>query len=264
MKRLCVLALLICGTGSLLMAAEPGDSTAAQRADSSGFSVLTVESALPGVRVFVDSTLVGETPVGEIRISAGTHVLRFVHPDYRNWLHAVLVDTVAVHPGDRVHEVAAFPSVLSVNSEPYAASVVWNDSVIGETPLRLAHPPASGSLSVSKPGYDTATVTLPSAGGDLDVRLHPFEFPAGGEEASLAANGSGAPLPMYLTAGVTIVGGIAAAYFKIQADDHYQDYLQTNNAAELDQVHHLDLLAGVSLAVSQVGFLSLAYFLLSR
>ncbi len=64
--------------------------------------------------------------------------------------------------------------------------------------------------------------------------------------------------------GVGVAGGIAAAYFKIKANAYYDAYLSTGDRESLRETHRFDTMAAVTLALSQIGLVIVAYCLLSE
>jgi hypothetical protein len=70
-------------------------------------------------------------------------------------------------------------------------------------------------------------------------------------------------LRFYLAGGATILSGVAAAYFKIKADDRNALYELTGDPALRDETHRLDTAAGISLLATEIGFALLTYYLLS-
>lgn len=65
-----------------------------------------------------------------------------------------------------------------------------------------------------------------------------------------------------LLGSAAVFGGIAA-YFKIQADKKYDDYLQSKNQSLLDEVTRLDLYSGISFGLLQINFGYLIYKILT-
>ncbi|MBA4405801.1 hypothetical protein C0389_00860 [bacterium] len=61
-----------------------------------------------------------------------------------------------------------------------------------------------------------------------------------------------------LLGSAAVLGGIAA-YFKIQADKKYDDYLQSKNQSMLDEVDRLDMVSGISFGLLQINFGYLIY-----
>lgn len=61
-----------------------------------------------------------------------------------------------------------------------------------------------------------------------------------------------------LLGSAAVLGGIAA-YYKIQADHKYDDYLESKNQSDLDEVDRLDLYSGISFGLLQINFGYLIY-----
>lgn len=66
-----------------------------------------------------------------------------------------------------------------------------------------------------------------------------------------------------LLGSAAVLGGIAA-YFKIQADRKYDDYLQSKNQSVLDEVNRLDMVSGISFGLLQINFGYLIYKFLTE
>ncbi|HEV8537824.1 MAG TPA: PEGA domain-containing protein [Bacteroidota bacterium] len=255
----------ICLLGSLVVSA--GMSSAEPVTDDSSRSpaqdaLLSVQSNVAGVKVFVDTLLLGETPVEDARVTAGEHILHFVHPDSKNWLLPAIVETLVVAPSDHIVRTATFPTVYHIISNPYGAEVYYNDSVIGQTPLIFAAVTERGVVTLRHGGYDDQILPLPDGGGLLHATL-PSRI---GEAPSPLLNGEEVKslTPVYLATGTAIFSGALAAYFKIKADGYYNDYKKSGDTGALDRVRRLDTLSGVTLLTSEVSLFVLSYLLLSR
>lgn len=61
-----------------------------------------------------------------------------------------------------------------------------------------------------------------------------------------------------LLGSAAVLGGVAA-YFKIKADNKYDEYLSTKNQSTLDEVDKLDLISGISFGLLQINFGYLIY-----
>jgi len=68
---------------------------------------------------------------------------------------------------------------------------------------------------------------------------------------------------LYIVAGTGLLSGIAAAYFKQQADRVFDDYQRTSNPSLLDRTRLYDKWSGVALVIFELSFAALTYFLLS-
>jgi hypothetical protein len=241
------------------------DSNAAQ--DSAG--ILTIQSDVDSAVVFLDSTRVGVTPLVLRDVRPGMYSLKVVHPDLGNWLTGSITDSVEIGPGEEKSLRYAFERRFLVLSIPSGAEVVVQDSVRGLTPylMKLGEQEALPRITLRKPGYDTAEVTLSDAPrGVKTVSLEKRWQPESGEETpnELASGDEGGALHIYLTGAATVLAGAAAAYFKIQADNKNSEYLRNLDPSLRSETRRLDTASALCLTASQVGFGLLAYFLLAE
>jgi hypothetical protein len=223
--------------------------------EAGGF--LTVRPA--GVRVVVDSLAPMVSPVDSLPLHAGRVVLQIFPGRDAAWSEPLLSETLTVAPGEHVVRETAGLAVWRVTSEPFGASVSVRDSVLGTTPLLLSSRMRGKFLRFQKPGYAALYTTL--HGGDLHVALQPLPGYAG---PSLGGASSRNMTPVYLTAGVSVLAGAGAAYLKIKADGRYADYRRSGASKDLDDVHRLDRLSGISLAASEIALFLLTFQLFSR
>ena len=92
---------------------------------------LSVQSDSSVVTVYVDTTLIGRTPIDSVSIDAGKHVLHFVQSNTLNWYQSPVVETVIVAPGEHVKRDVRFSSfgyTPHVIPSPWQ-SVSLNDSL---------------------------------------------------------------------------------------------------------------------------------------
>ncbi len=68
--------------------------------------------------------------------------------------------------------------------------------------------------------------------------------------------------PVIISSALTAGGGIMSYYFKKLANDNYDYFNNTGDQSALDRKKKYDVISGISLAVFQVGFAGLIYFLL--
>ncbi|MCF8260443.1 MAG: hypothetical protein K9J12_06690 [Melioribacteraceae bacterium] len=67
---------------------------------------------------------------------------------------------------------------------------------------------------------------------------------------------------LYLVASAAILG-VSAAYFKVNADNKYDEYLSTKNSSFLDETERLDLISGISFAALQLNIGYIVYKLIA-
>jgi hypothetical protein len=222
-----------------------------------GGGFLTVRPA--GVRVVVDSLAPLVSPVDSLPVHAGRVVLQLFPGRDGAWSEPLVSETLNVAPGEHVVRETAGLAVWRVTSEPFGASVSVRDSLLGTTPLLLPSRMRGQVLQFRMAGYEDALAPL---GGDLHLALQPL---AGVPGPSLGGGAASRNMtPVYLTAGVGVLAGATAAYLKIKADGRYADYRRSGAGADLDDVHRLDRLSGISLAASEIALFLLTFQLFSR
>ncbi len=232
------------------------------------FAVLTVTSPVAGVIVFLGDSSLGTVPVKVRNVNPGIHVLRYIYPGGRDWEHPALTDTVVVRSGEQIERTAVFPSYIRITSEPYGAAISVNDSMLGTTPYLLSSSsPLGGMILFSKEGCEP--VRLPISGNEKEIhavlkRTKGSDSLGNVKSPYLAQNQQEVSVPVIVSTGAAILAGASAAYFKVKADNYYQDYQASGDAAALSNVTKFDRFAGISLAVCQINLGFLVYYLLSH
>jgi hypothetical protein len=220
---------------------------------------------LPGIKVFADSQYVGTAPFTAFSRVEGEHILRYVPPDSGRWPSTAVVETLTFRRGGRLVRTLGVPSTCHLTTEPYGATVRRDGVELGVTPLDVQFTSTKSLVTLEKAGFETATVPLSGGEPWIHLLLHPKEgVPADPQALYLGGEQSKNMLPIYVTTGATVITGTAAAILKIKADNRYDDYRQSGDARALTDVRRLDLASGVSLALSELSLVGLAYFLLSH
>jgi hypothetical protein len=160
------------------------------------------------------------------------------------------------------------------------SSIVYLDGVfVGRTPLKLDSVAAGPHVLLvfapkeaswfGKP--DSAHFLLdPGMNMDLTFQVRtPLQFkpslvPVVSPLLQDSDGSNGRSLAIWASGGVTVVAGIAAAYYKIAADERNDSYLLTGNRALRDERRRLDTLSGIAFAAMQLGFAVFSYLLLSE
>jgi hypothetical protein len=231
----------------------------------SSYSSMSVISPIDGVRIYVDSLFFGFTPQDSIRISSGFHILRFIHPDHRNWFIRAVVETVQLKPHEHIIRDVRFPRLCRITTNPFNATAMMGDSVCGTTPLMIPMTGGGVNLSISKDGFNGITRRFEGDHEQFHIDLERSFIPKMNDGSLyLSPISSKGNTTVYFSAGATLLAGAAAAYFKIKADNSYSDYRLTGDPAALDKVHSLDTASGVSLIVAEISFFLMSYLLFSQ
>lgn len=228
---------------------------------------ITIQTDVDSALVIIDSVQVGLTPLTIDTLSQGIHSITLHHPDLENWLTGSISDSFVVS-GEGKTLLYKFTPRLLVTSKPFGADVFLRDSLIGTTPLILNNGAliTPSSLRLQKSGFEPSVLEMSeNKRCVLTVNLKEI-WQSGANEESIFrepyTKGS-SNLRMYLTGATTILSGVAAAYFKVKADNRYSSYIQGRDPILLEETNRLDTAAAVALVATQVSFALFTYFILS-
>ncbi|MCF8396372.1 MAG: hypothetical protein K9H06_20950 [Melioribacteraceae bacterium] len=141
-----------------------------------------------------------------------------------------------------------------LDTDPQNVYVYNSDTLIGYTPLFIKED--LRTLTLQKRKYDKKKITLTDFKNYQPVNLN---YAGGSESLDFVKS------PWFkVLIGSAVVLGAGAAYFKIQADQEYENYLSNNSAASLDKTDKYDLYSGIALTGLQINFGMLIYFFLTE
>ena len=227
-------------------------------------ATMRITTAPSGATIILDSSSLGTTPLEVKNILPGVHILHYIHPEKNSWLHPSIEESLIVKNGQHVERDIHFPLVYHITSDPFGASVIENDSIIGKTPMILSTPSGLTSITLTKNGYENAAAVLPSAGGEVHVQMEAQKNISGNTSDLLMNDRTKNSTHAYIVSGAAVVSGVVAAYFKIKADGRYADYRNTGDTGILTEVHRFDTISGVALVSCQASLILLSYLLLSK
>lgn len=144
-----------------------------------------------------------------------------------------------------------FNEVL-LNSSPQDAYVFYNDSLIGNTPLFVQS--SFRNLTLRKSGYDDIKVLF----NDITPsKLVSMNYNGQEKEKSFFEK----DIFKILTAGIVVLGG-TTAYFKLKADNKFEEYQFSGNSNFLDDTRKYDMISGITFTALQINFGLLLYYFL--
>jgi hypothetical protein len=229
---------------------------------------LTVESRPPGAAVYIDSVLVGTTPLREQETTVGQHTLRLVYPSPTSWLAVTKTVAIVVQTGQEARYDIELGSVFTILSTPSGASVLFQERDLGTTPLLYrSERLLSGTLLLKKDGFEPVVISLdqeypvPSriALKPLnDINRLPDVLPPDYQESVSPRWAT------YVAASTMILSGVLSAYWKDRANNDFDRYRLTHDPALLASTQRLDRRSGIAITISHLSFAALAYLLLSE
>ena len=212
---------------------------------------ITINSDIGNVNIFVDDSLFGSNKNVVAEIPVGIHKIIIVEDNYR-WDAKKIVDTLNIQNCKDTTVNFKFLSDVLLNSEPGNAEVFSGDSLIGYTPLRI--PLGLQNIKLQKNGYEGKVINY----SDLNL-LKPIKLNFTGEYK----DGSFFNKTLFrVLLGSMITLGATTAYFKLKADNYFDDYKASGDHALLDKTHKYDLISGVSFVALQINFGLIVYYFL--
>lgn len=130
---------------------------------------VSISSNPAGARVVINLQDMGVTPLMLTNIQAGTYQIQVLHKEYEPWQ-----ETISVGAGATTNVAAALVAKgggssagsLLVTSAPSGASVWFDGTPRGTTPLRIPSPaPGSHTMILEKDGYEKFETTVTVTGG---------------------------------------------------------------------------------------------------
>lgn len=231
---------------------------------------LEVRADRDSATVYLDSVMIGRTPLVLDTVAPGSHIVRVVPPHPEEWNTGPVTDTVDLVAGQPNIFTFSLRSFISLTSIPPGASLYINDSLAGVTPLLLkpndVH--AGVDMTLKMPGFEPAGIGQEAmTGSALRIALKAgWKTPADETTPFLTGGEHWNPrrIGLYVSGGISILAGVAAAYFKIAADDKQSAYMETGDPSLLADRRRLDTWAGVSLAATQAALAILSYLLITE
>ncbi len=213
---------------------------------------ILVKTDTPSAKIYIDDHLAGRGSA-DVRLEKGSYLI-VVMEEADRWNSHSFEDTLRVKECNDTVLTYNFKSEVYLDTEPQDAYVYRDSVLIGHTPLFLSV--NSGSILLKKPGFEEKIVDADNLRNKAKVKLN-FTGEKKGE------NFFEKNIFKLLVGGIVAFGGVSA-YYKLKADDNFDQYQFSGNQYYLDQTHKYDLIAGIAFGAVQVGFGFLIYYFLSE
>ncbi len=202
--------------------------------------------------VYLNNDVVGN---GSMQLELDPGLYNVVVKETNNiWGNRTLEGSVNIKACNHQTLTFYFDDEVYLRTDPQDAAVFNNDSLLGYTPLYLAD--NYTNLQLMKPGYETKLISLDNYDKDKPFNL---DFIGKVKETNFYEQ----DLFKYLLAGIVVLGG-TTAYFKLKADEKFEEYEFTGDQKLLDETEKYDLISGITFTALQINFGALIYFFLSE
>jgi len=183
----------------------------------------------------------------------GIYIIK-VKKDIFSWDGEIFTDTVAGDFNRNYNFNYRFEEKILVETIPGDAKVLSGGVLLGNTPL-MVRKKMGMDFILNKKGYEKLVIGSDKL-GSLPIELEP-NSPFKPSERFTDSNW------FYTLLGSAVVLGTVAAYYKIKADNSFDDYEKTKDPNLLSQTDDYDLYSGVAFGALQVNFGVLVYYFLS-
>lgn len=202
--------------------------------------------------IFLNDEMIGRGNI-QIELEEGNYEI-IVKEGSNTWENKNLTGSVELKECNHQTLTFNFNDEIYLQTNPQDVAVFSNDSLIGYTPLYLAN--NFSNLQLRKPGYENKLISLDEVEKNKALTL---DYIGKIKETSFYER----DLFKYLLAGIVVLGG-TTAYFKLKADQKFEEYEITGEQKLLDETERYDLISGITFTALQINFGALIYFFLDE
>ena len=212
---------------------------------------VSIKTDVEDAKLFLDDIYIGDGNDFITELDSGKHIIHI--ENLWMWNSKSIIDTINIYDCNDVNLNYSFNDKKILDTDPQDAYVFKRDSLIGFTPLLLKQ--GQGEYLLQKPDYS-------------DKKIY-FEEISSVEKPKLEYVGVEKSESFYNTAlfkvlvGTALALGATTAYYKLEADNKFDEYQITGNPDLLDQTDRYDIISGVTFAALQINFGLILYLFLS-
>lgn len=214
-------------------------------------SVLNISTGDSSSVIFLNDSFVGTGHTSQ-EVKKGNYRI-LIKDEARKWGAQEIQDSVTIAQCGVTKNLSySFKQTVFLRTIPDNADVYSRDSLLGSTPMSLYRNVAR--VEIKKTNYKPVFMTSGEIAQNPVVEL---EFMGKKPSESFFKT------DMFKILLGTAVGlGTTAVYYKMKANDTYDQYNLTKDGALLDRTNRYDLYSGIAFGALQVNFGALIYFFL--
>jgi hypothetical protein len=269
--RLILLSLLLVSHVSDCHNSAQDSTTVPNKLETSNTALLSLDCSCDDLLVTLDGDSVGVTPLQELSIKAGQHLLVVQGPFQLRWHTQNWQQSIHAVGGQHYRFKVSFPKMYIINTIPFGADVFANGKKLGVTPLTVfASPDSLVTIQVSKTNFKTKTLQL-GENEEGEVRIY-LEYMDGWLEQRNRKNLEHQKnlrwkrRGLYSSIAFSALAGLSTIYFRDRANEEYATYIRAGSPADMqhyyDRTKYYDKVAGISYTLFQIGFVFSGYFFL--
>ncbi len=212
---------------------------------------IIVISDAANVRIFINDTLEFKDQF-EFELDKGDYRIS-VLDDSDRWDSKSYTDSFILDSCEIKEIIVSFSDEFLIDSSPQDAGVFISDSLIGYTPLLLSQ--SINKITLKKSGFTEQEIILDNRRSRIVASL---DF-VGEYEKEKFFNKTISKVLL----GSMIALGAATAYYKIKADNNFDNFIRTGDPKYKKRTDEYDLISGVTLGLTQINFGFLIYKIFS-
>jgi len=214
---------------------------------------LLIETDLNPVNILVNDSLVSESSFYSAELSDGSYKI-VVMENVDRYDAKMFIDSIELRNCEEKKLIFKTEDKVYLDSSPQDAYVFSGDSLLGNTPLFI--PKSITELRLTKPKYEDKLLFRDQFLSEPIINL---KFIGNHKEESFFYSTT-----FQILAGTALVFGAATAYYKLKADDAFDEYKFTGDKDKLDETDKYDLVSGITFTALQINFGYILYRFLTE
>lgn len=206
-------------------------------------SKLVIETELTPVNIFINDSLVSDSGFYQSELDSGWYKINVIESSDR-WNSLCYLDTVFVSECTTKKLFYKRNNKIYLDTSPQDAYVFSGDSLLGNTPLFIQD--NLYNITLIKPGYAEENIKLDNIAQNNLVKLTSLDLP---KEKSFFYSSA-----FHILAATAVALGAFSAYYKLKADDSYDEYQISRDPELLDDTNRYDLISGIAFTALQINF----------
>lgn len=215
-------------------------------------AMVSIKTNEKNTELFLNDTLKLHGSYIKLELEPGIYSLTLAE-NSKKWNAQIIKDSLKIEFCDTIAVTYQFKQQLMLDTDPQNVYVYKSDSLLGFTPLLLQDD--YQNLLLKKPNYSELTLTRNdlNSGNKPELKFIGDYKTESFYESTLSK----------ILAGTLIALGATTAYYKLEADQAFEEYQITGDPALQEQTDKYDLISGVTFVAMQINFGLILYFFLT-
>lgn len=216
-------------------------------------SKLVIEADITPVNIFINNSLVSDSGFYQAELDSGLYKITVIENSDK-WNSISYFDSVFITKCTTKKLLYKRDNKIYLDTSPQDAYVFSGDSLLGNTPLFIQD--NLNDITLIKPGYAEKKLKLDYIAQNNLVKLTSLNLQ---NEKSFFYSSA-----FHILAATAVALGAFSAYYKLKADDSYDEYQISRDPELLDNTNKYDLMSGIAFTALQINFGFIIYKFLTE